>query len=114
MIENADASRFDQKISRTDPVAFRCAVPAMVGHFRIHEVMGYQPGGKGAYAYAYALSTANYGETWCTHRIIAQDDAEPAGTVRWTMESGNYDFSSRTQAVSDLVIRAFPYNSFLR
>lgn len=108
---NAAYLRTIGKFARDDEVGFRCAVPAVVSSFRVLEVMGYSPAGFGSYAYAYALSKD--GDRFCTHRIIAQDDVKPDGTVHWVMESGNYCFITRQDAARDLVIRAYPGVSFI-
>lgn len=92
------------RFNRCSETQFRTNVPCLVNGIAVLEVIGYQPGGSGVYASAFALTQPQPG-TWATHHLICVDD-NPVGEINWSLSTGHYDFFSRESAFSDLVSRS--------
>jgi hypothetical protein len=91
------------RFNRCSEVLFRANVPCLVNSLHVLEVLGYQPGGSGVYASAFALTQLQPG-TWATHHLVCVDD-NPIGEINWSLSTGHYDFLSRESAFADLVSR---------
>lgn len=91
------------RFNRCSEVQFRANVPCLVNDIQVLEVIGYQQGGSGIYASAFAL-TQPRPDTWATHQLVCIDDS-PVGELRWSLQSGHYDFINRKNAFADLVSR---------
>lgn len=91
------------RFNRCSEVQFRANVPCLVNDIQVLEVIGYQPGGSGIYASAFALTQPRSG-TWATHHLVCVDD-NPIGEIKWDLCSGRYDFISRGAAFADLISR---------
>jgi hypothetical protein len=92
------------RFNRCSETQFRTNVPISINGIEVLEVIGYQPGGSGVYASAYALTRLQPSQ-FATHRVVCMDD-NPVGTLRWNLMHGHYDFNNREEAFADLVLRA--------
>jgi hypothetical protein len=93
------------RFNRCSETQFRTNVPISINGIEVLEVIGYQSGGSGVYASAYALTQPQPGE-FATHAVICVDD-NPVGTLNWSLSIGHYDFRTREDAFADLVARSF-------
>lgn len=97
--------------SRTDEAGFRTRVPRAINGCTILEVAGFNSGGNGYYASAFALIELPP-DCYATHRIVCMDD-QPDEKLRWVLETGTYFTTpgkateNRERAEANFVKRAY-------
>ena len=95
------------RFNRCSEAQFRTLVPTKVNNCLVLEVIGFQSGGSGCYASAWALAQMSDAPKYATYMLVCQDD-NPIGELKWHFYHGNYGFTSRRDAGRDLVKRAYP------